>query len=217
MSLRPADHPNLVVVDHPVVQDRLARLRDRRCGMESFRACLHECALIMAGDMLRNLPAVPVRVETPLAPLETTQVDRDAAVVVPILRAGLGMAGALSILLPGAAIGHIGVYRDHVTLRPVEYLVRLPDLYGKHIFLADPMVATGHSCAHAVSLLLARGAAPEKIRLLSLVAAPEGVREMARQHPSVRIWTAALDSHLNDHGYIVPGLGDAGDRLFGTA
>lgn len=211
------NHPNLFVVDHPLVQDRLARLRDRRCGMAMFRRHLHECALLMAGSVTRALPRVPLQIETPLAGMEATGIDSDAAVIVPILRAGLGMSGALCEILPGACVGHIGVYRDHVTLRPVEYLVRLPDLHGKSVFVVDPMLATGHSCAHAASLLIARGASPEKIRLLSLVAAPEGVREMARQHPAIRIWAAALDSHLNDHGYIVPGLGDAGDRLFGTA
>lgn len=217
MNVPHPDHPNLVVVDHPVVRDRLTRLRDRNCGMEDFRSNLHECARVMAAEITRNLPCVPVRIETPLTEMEATEIDRDAAVIVPILRAGLGMSAALSEILPGAPVGHIGVYRDHATLRPVEYLVRLPDLHGKHVFLVDPMLATGHSCAHATTLLLAHGAAAEKIRLMALVAAPEGVREMARQHPAVRIWSAALDSHLNDHGYIVPGLGDAGDRLFGTA
>lgn len=215
-SQRHQDHPNLSIVDHPVVRDRLARLRDRQCGMRDFRRHVHECALVMGAEITAHLPGIPVRIETPLAGMETLQTDPDAAVIVPILRAGLGMSAALSELLPGAAVGHIGVYRDHATLRPVEYLVRLPDLHGKHVFLVDPMLATGHSCAHAVDLLLARGGLAEKIRLLALVAAPEGVREMARRHPTVRIWAASLDSHLNDHGYIVPGLGDAGDRLFGT-
>ena len=172
--------------------------------------------MLMGYEITRDLPLGSIRIETPVAPCDAPVLAGKKLAVVPILRAGLAMADGLLDLMPSARVGHIGLYRDHETLAPVEYVVKLPSAEGRDFILADPMLATGGSAAHAVDILLRHGVDPARIRFMALVAAPEGLRAFSARHPLVPVFAAALDSHLNDHGYIVPGLGDAGDRLFGT-
>ena len=171
----------------------------------------------MGYEVTRGLPTRPRFVETPMASCDGNIIREDDLVVVPILRAGLGMAEGLLELMPGARVGHIGCYRDHVTKRPVEYLVKLPDTAGRKFIVVDPMLATGFSAAHAVAVLQDRGVAPADIQFMALVAAPEGLEIFHETHPDVHVLVAGLDSHLDDNAYIIPGLGDAGDRLFGTS
>jgi uracil phosphoribosyltransferase len=205
------------VVDHPLIQHKLTLMRDRDQPTSKFRHLLREVAMLMGYEMTRGLVLETVRIETPVAPCDAPMLAGKKLAVVPILRAGLGMADGLLDLLPSARVGHIGLYRDPVTLQPVEYVVKLPGAAAERDFIVvDPMLATGGSAVHAVDILLRRGADPARISFMALVAAPEGVRAFRARHPSVPVYVAALDSHLNDHGYIVPGLGDAGDRLFGT-
>ena len=206
----------LHVVDHPLVQHKLTLLRDKETNTPCFRKLLREIGLLMGYEVTRGLPIRPQVVETPMARCEGGMVFEDDLVVVPILRAGLGMAEGLLELIPGARVGHIGYYRDHVTKRPVEYLVKLPDTAGRKFIVVDPMLATGFSAAHAVTTLQDRGVAAADIRFMALVAAPEGVEVFHEIHPDVPVLVAGLDSHLDHNAYIVPGLGDAGDRLFGT-
>ena len=206
----------LHVVDHPLVQHKLTLLRDRETNTSQFRQILREIGLLMGYEVTRGLPIKPRIVETPMAPCEGNIVFEDNLVVVPILRAGLGMADGLLELMPGARVGHIGCYRDHVTKRPVEYLIKLPDTAGRKFIVVDPMLATGFSAAHAVTVLQDRGVAAADIRFMALVAAPEGVKLFHETHPDVLLVVAGIDSHLDNNAYIVPGLGDAGDRLFGT-
>jgi uracil phosphoribosyltransferase len=170
----------------------------------------------MGYELTRDLPMTTQEIETPLTKMDAPVIKGKKIAVVPILRAGLGMADGLMELLPAARMGHIGLYRDHDTKRPVEYYAKLPDPEGRIFILVDPMLATGHSAAGAIDMLNKRGVSDERIRMMSLVAAPEGVRVVTAAHPAVPIFVAALDSHLNELAYIVPGLGDAGDRLFGT-
>ena len=206
----------LHVVDHPLVQHKLTLLRDKETNTSQFRQILREIGLLMGYEVTRGLPIKPRIVETPMAPCEGNIVFEDDLVVVPILRAGLGMADGLLELMPGARVGHIGCYRDHVTKRPVEYLIKLPDTAGRKFIVVDPMLATGFSAAHAVTVLQDRGVAAADIRFMALVAAPEGVELFHKTHPDVLLVVAGIDSHLDNNAYIVPGLGDAGDRLFGT-
>ena len=206
----------LHVVDHPLVQHKLTLLRDKETNTSQFRQILREIGLLMGYEVTRGLPIKPRIVETPMAPCEGNIVFEDDLVVVPILRAGLGMADGLLELMPGARVGHIGCYRDHVTKRPVEYLIKLPDTAGRKFIVVDPMLATGFSAAHAVTVLQDRGVAAADIRFMALVAAPEGVELFHETHPDVLLVVAGIDSHLDNNAYIVPGLGDAGDRLFGT-
>ena len=206
----------LHVVDHPLVQHKLTLLRDKETNTSQFRQILREIGLLMGYEVTRGLPIKPRIVETPMAPCEGNIVFEDNLVVVPILRAGLGMADGLLELMPGARVGHIGCYRDHVTKRPVEYLIKLPDTAGRKFIVVDPMLATGFSAAHAVTVLQDRGVAAADIRFMALVAAPEGVELFHKTHPDVLLVVAGIDSHLDNNAYIVPGLGDAGDRLFGT-
>ena len=206
----------LHVVDHPLVQHKLTLLRDKETNTSQFRQILREIGLLMGYEVTRGLPIKPRIVETPMAPCEGNIVFEDDLVVVPILRAGLGMADGLLELMPGARVGHIGCYRDHVTKRPVEYLIKLPDTAGRKFIVVDPMLATGFSAAHAVTVLQDRGVAAADIRFMALVAAPEGVKLFHETHPDVLLVVAGIDSHLDNNAYIVPGLGDAGDRLFGT-
>ena len=206
----------LHVVDHPLVQHKLTLLRDKETNTSQFRQILREIGLLMGYEVTRGLPIKPRIVETPMAPCEGNIVFEDNLVVVPILRAGLGMADGLLELMPGARVGHIGCYRDHVTKRPVEYLIKLPDTVGRKFIVVDPMLATGFSAAHAVTVLQDRGVAAADIRFMALVAAPEGVKLFHETHPDVLLVVAGIDSHLDNNAYIVPGLGDAGDRLFGT-
>ena len=207
----------LHVVDHPLVQHKLSLLRDKETSTPQFRQLLKEIGLLMGYEVTRGLPTRPRFVETPMASCDGNIIREDDLVVVPVLRAGLGMAEGLLELMPGARVGHIGCYRDHVTKRPVEYLVKLPDTAGRKFIVVDPMLATGFSAAHAVAVLQDRGVAPADIQFMALVAAPEGLEIFHETHPDVHVLVAGLDSHLDDNAYIIPGLGDAGDRLFGTS
>jgi uracil phosphoribosyltransferase len=170
----------------------------------------------MGYELTRDLPMTTKRIDTPLQTIDAPVIAGKKLVIVPVLRAGIGMSDGLLDLVPSARVGHIGVYRDHDTHQPVEYLVSLPDLEERSFIVCDPMLATGNSAVHAVDVLRKRGVAPERIVFLALVAAPEGVAVFQAAHPEVKLYVAALDSHLNEQAYIVPGLGDAGDRLFGT-
>jgi len=207
--------PNLFILDHPLIQHKLTHMRDRSTSTRTFRELLRELTLLMGYEITRDLPLTTQRIETPLTEMDAPVIAGKKVAVVPVLRAGLGMADGLIELIPSARQGHIGLYRgdDH---RPVEYYVRLPEIEGRTFIVCDPMLATGYSGAHAVQVLIDRGVKPENVRFLALVAAPEGVEAFQRQHPQVRVYVAALDSHLNESAYIVPGLGDAGDRIFGT-
>ncbi|MAL80501.1 MAG: uracil phosphoribosyltransferase [Sneathiella sp.] len=208
--------PNLHILDHPLIVHKLTHMRRKETSTRSFRQLLREIALLMGYEITRNLPVTGSAIETPVCKMEGPVLAGKKAAVVPILRAGLGMADGLLDLMPSARVGHIGMYRDHETKRPVEYLRSLPSAEGRLFILVDPMLATGYSAAAAVDVLLDHRVAPEDIRFMALVAAPEGVEVMRRQHPKVAIYVAALDERLNEKAYIVPGLGDAGDRLYGT-
>jgi len=208
--------PNLHLLEHPLIQHKLTHMREKEASTRSFRALLREITLLMGYEITRDLPLMNRHIETPVAPMDAPVIAGKKLVVVPVLRAGIGMSDGLLDLIPSARVGHIGVYRDPVSLQPVEYLVRLPDLADRSFIVCDPMLATGNSAVHAVDVLRSRGVAQEQIRFLALVAAPEGVSVFQAAHPEVKLYVAALDSHLNEHAYIVPGLGDAGDRLFGT-
>ena len=210
------EFPTLNVLDHPLIQHKLSMMRDKNTPTTLFRQLLKEIALLMGYELTRDLPMTTQEIETPLTRMDAPVIKGKKIAVVPILRAGLGMADGLMELVPAARMGHIGLYRDHETKRPVEYFVKLPEPEGRIFILVDPMLATGHSAAAAIDTLNKRGISDDSIRLMSLVAAPEGVKVVQTAHPTVPIFVAALDSHLNENAYIVPGLGDAGDRLFGT-
>jgi uracil phosphoribosyltransferase len=206
---------NLVVVNHPLIQHKLTRLRDRETGTRDFKALVSEISSLMAYEATKDMPVEEVPVTTPLERTNGHHLAGKKLALVPILRAGLGMVDGITQLIPHARVGHIGLYRDHDTLEPVDYYFKIPGIGEGRLFLVlDPMLATGGSACQAVGALKDAGA--RRIRFLCLVAAPEGVSRMLDQHPDVPIYTAALDRGLNDHGYILPGLGDAGDRLFGT-
>ena len=207
---------NLHVAEHPLIQHKLTLMRDQSTTTRKFRELLREIAMLLGYEITRDLALAPHIVHTPLAEHEGRMISGKKLAIVPILRAGLGMADGLLELVPNARVGHIGCYRDHETKRPVEYLVKLPDPTGRSFILVDPMLATGFSAAHAVSVLKNAGVDGRRIQLMVLVAAPEGVDELHRTHPDVTIYAAALDQRLDENAYIVPGLGDAGDRLFGT-
>jgi uracil phosphoribosyltransferase len=209
------DFPNLTVLDHPLIQHKLAILRDKDTTKAVFRALVDEIAMLMGYEVTKDLPLEDVEVETPLERMTARMVSGKKLTLVPILRAGLGMVEGLLRLMPSARVGHIGLYREHDTLMPVDYYFKIPpDASTRDFIVLDPMLATGGSAAAAVDLLKQNAAT--NIRLVCLVAAPEGVRHMLEKHPDVHVFTAALDRQLNEHGYILPGLGDAGDRLFGT-
>ena len=207
---------NLCVLDHPLIQHKLTHMRDATTSTRTFRQLLREIALLMGYEVTRNLPLVDETIRTPLIKMQAPVIAGKKLAVVPILRAGEGMADGLLELVPGARVGHIGLYRDPDTKMPHEYLVKLPEVDGRTFILVDPMLATGNSAAHAATVLNERGVADRDIRFLALVAVPEGMRVFNRQHGAVKVYVASLDSHLNEQAYIVPGLGDAGDRLFGT-
>ena len=208
--------PRLHIVDHPLIQHKLSLMRDKRTSTRDFRELLSELALLMGYELTRDFPVALEEVETPVAHCWTPMLTGKKCVIVPVLRAGLGMSDALLTLMPSARVGHIGLYRDE-NHRPVEYLVKLPaQLESRTFIVVDPMVATGYSAAHAVDVLKKRGVPGESIRFMALVAAPEGVEVFSKLHPDVDLYVAALDERLNENAYIVPGLGDAGDRLFGT-
>jgi uracil phosphoribosyltransferase len=205
----------LVVLEHPLIQHKLTLLRDRDTSSKDFRDLLDEISTLMAFEVTRHLPTERKTVRTPLSRAHGKIIPGKMLGVVVILRAGLGMADGILKLVPGAKVGHVGLYRDPRTLRPIEYFRKLPpDLPKRFIILVDPMLATGYSAVAALDMLRRAGA--RKISLMCLLAAPEGLRVVQARHPDVPIYTCAVDRHLNSHGYIVPGLGDAGDRLFGT-
>lgn len=208
--------PNLHVLDHPLIVHKLSLMRDEKTPTKDFRQLLKEVGLLMGYEVTRDLPVRRAPIETPVAATEGEFIAGRKVAVVPILRAGLGMADGLLELMPSARVGHIGVYRDPETLQPVEYLVKLPEVEGRTFILVDPMLATGNSAVHAIDVLNGKGVVDSDIRFLALVAAPEGVHVLQEAHPDVTLFVAALDEKLNEHAYIVPGLGDAGDRLFGT-
>lgn len=210
------EFPNLHILDHPLILHKLTHMRNRETSTKTFRALLKEIALLMGYEITRELPVGTEEIDTPLQPMRAPVIQGRKLAIVPILRAGLGMADGLVELMPSARIGHIGLYRDPETKRPVEYLVKLPKVAGRIFILVDPMLATGYSAVAAVDTLNKHGVADADIRFMALVAAPEGVRVFQDAHPDVPLFTAALDDRLNDKAYILPGLGDAGDRLFGT-
>ena len=205
----------LHIIDHPLIQHKLTIMRDKRTGAKEFRELLDEITLLMGYEITRDFPLVDWEIETPIQKMTAKRIAGKKVAIVPILRAGLGMVDGLLELLPVAKVGHIGLYRDHETHKPVVYYCKLPEDIGRRtVILCDPMLATGGSASDAITMLKERGA--KDIRLLNLVAAPEGVEKVQRDHPDVDIFVAALDEKLNENCYIIPGLGDAGDRLFGT-
>lgn len=211
-----AEFPNLHILDHPLIQHKLSLLRRKETPTSAFRQLLKEIALLMGYELTRALPMTNERIETPVAAMETPVLAGRKPVIVSILRAGLGMAEGMHELMPAAREGHIGLYRDAETKRPVEYFVKLPEHRGRLFILVDPMLATGNSAVYAVDVLNKHKVSDQNIRFLALVAAPEGMRVFQEAHPDVHVYAAALDDRLDDHAYIIPGLGDAGDRLFGT-
>jgi uracil phosphoribosyltransferase len=207
--------PNLTVLDHPLIQHKLSILRDRETSTRDFKQLVTEIATLMAYEATQDLATEPVEIETPLERMTGRQVSGKKLTLVPILRAGLGMVDGIAQLIPSARVGHIGLYRDHDTLKPVDYYFKIPAAeVERDFYVLDPMLATGGSAVAAVTALKEAGA--RRIRFLSIVAAPEGVQRMLDCHPDVHIYSAALDRQLSSVGYILPGLGDAGDRLFGT-
>lgn len=205
----------LTVVDHPLVQHKLALIRDRNTGSKDFRELMAEVSMLMAYEAMRDLELDPTPIETPVGPTVAQTLSGKKLALVAILRAGLIMVDGILRLVPAARVGHIGLYRDPQTLNPVEYYCKLPDdIAHRRIFLTDPMLATAGSAVHAIEVLKRRGA--QQIKLMSIIAAPEGLERVQRAHPDVEVVVAAVDERLNDHGYIVPGLGDAGDRIYGT-
>jgi uracil phosphoribosyltransferase len=211
-----ARYPNLHVLGHPLILHKLTHMRDKDTSTRTFRQLLREISLLMGYEITRNLPLMYENVETPLGVFDAPVIAGKKLAIVPILRAGLGMADGLLELVPSARVGHIGVYRDHDTLRPVEYMVKIPEPEGRLFIVTDPMLATGYTASYAIDVLIRRGAQPDSIRFMALVAAPEGLAVFYDKHPNVPVYVAAVDEKLNDKAYIVPGLGDAGDRLYGT-
>jgi uracil phosphoribosyltransferase len=207
--------PNLTVLDHPLIRHKLAVLRNRATSKKTFRAVVDEISMLMGYEVTKDLPLEQVEVETPLEKTAAEVVGGKKLVLVPILRAGLGMVEGMLRLMPSVRVGHIGLYREHDTLQPVDYYFKIPgDAEARDFIVLDPMLATGGSASAAVGSLKRHGA--QRVRLMCLVAAPEGVRRMLDDHADVQVFAAALDRELNASGYILPGLGDAGDRLFGT-
>lgn len=203
------------VFDHPLIQHKTAMIRDKRTSVKDFRELVREISMLMAYEVTRNLPLEDVEIETPLCTATLKMLKGEDIAIVPILRAGLGMVDGMLELVPNAKVGHIGLYRDPDTHLPVEYYCKLPsDIENRQVIIVDPMLATGGSASAAIDFIKDRGA--RKVAFMCLIAAPEGINVLMEKHPDVDIYIAAKDSHLNDHAYIVPGLGDAGDRLFGT-
>ena len=204
-----------MVMDHPLVQHKVSILRDVATGTKQFKELVNELAVLLAYEATRDLPLADVEVQTPITTATCKMLAGKKMAIVPILRAGLGMVEGVMTIVPSAKVGHIGLYRDPETLNPVEYYCKLPaDIEERDVFVVDPMLATGGSASDAIKLIKEKGA--KRIKFLGLLAAPEGLERLRADHPDVDIYVATLDSHLNDHGYIIPGLGDAGDRIFGT-
>ena len=209
------DYSNVTILDHPLIRHKIAILRDVHTGMKEFRELVEEITTRMVYESFKHVPTKKVMVQTPLELTEQTMVADNAVAVVPILRAGLGMVNGVHTLFPTAKVGHIGLYRDEETLEPHEYYCKLPDgIADKTVFLIDPMLATGGSACDAIAALKARGC--RKIKFMAIIAAPEGIEKLYHEHPDVPVYVSTLDRCLNENGYILPGLGDAGDRLFGT-
>jgi len=207
--------PFVTLVDHPLVQHKLSLMRRKETSTGAFRQLLREISLLLAYEVTRDLPMTRRRIETPMAEMDAPAIEGKKLALVSILRAGNGLLDGILELIPSARVGFIGLYRDHATLQPVQYYLKVPaQLEDRIVIVVDPMLATGNSASAAVDLLKKAGAA--NIRFLCLLAAPEGLRHLREAHPDVPIVTAAIDSHLNEQGYIVPGLGDAGDRMYGT-
>lgn len=205
----------VTIMDHPLIQHKVTLIRDKRTGTRDFRAIISEIAMLECYESTRDLKLKDVEVETPIAKTTGKQLAGKKLAIVPILRAGLGMLSGIEALIPAAKVGHIGMYRDPETLNPVVYYCKLPaDIERRDVIVCDPMLATGGSACSAIAALKARGC--QNIRFLCIIAAPEGLTRLQKEHPDVDIVAAALDDHLNEKGYIVPGLGDAGDRIFGT-
>ncbi len=208
-------HENLTIVDHPLVQHKLTLMREKTTSTAVFRQLLHEISMLLAYEVTRDLPMTAKSIETPLTQMDAPVLEGKKLALVSILRAGNGLLNGVLELIPSARVGFVGLYRDEKTLQPVQYYFKVPEeMENRRVIAVDPMLATGNSSAAAIDLL--KGAGARDIRFLCLLAAPEGVRRMAEAHPDVPIVTAALDERLNDVGYILPGLGDAGDRMFGT-
>lgn len=205
----------VVVADHPLIQHKLTLMRDKNTGSKDFRELLTEITMLMGYEITRELPLEEIEIETPVVKTKAKVIAGKKLGIVPILRAGLGMVDGLVNLVPAAKVGHVGLYRDPETLQPVEYYSKFPqDIHEREMIVVDPMLATGGSAIAAIDVLKRDGA--KVIKLVNLVASPEGIAEVHKYHPDVDIYVASIDEKLNDHGYIVPGLGDAGDRLFGT-
>ena len=206
---------NVFIFDHPLIKHKIAILRDKNTGMKEFRELIEEITTVMTYESMLDVDLIPVEVETPLEKTTQYKVPEESIVIVPILRAGLGMVNGVHKVFPAAKVGHIGMYRDEQTLQPQEYYCKLPyGIESKTVFLVDPMLATGGSAVDALDALKKRGC--KKIKLMSIIAAPVGVERVATAHPDVPVYVSTLDRELNGNGYILPGLGDAGDRLFGT-
>lgn len=206
---------NLTILDHPLIQHKLSMLRDKNTGVKAFREAVSEIATLMSYEATRDLPLREVEVETPIAKTVCKEITGKKLAIVPILRAGLGMVEGIIALIPSVKVGHIGLYRDPESLLPVEYYCKMPsDIKERDVIVLDPMLATGGSASAAIQFI--KGYTDKSIKLMSIIAAPQGVNKVLSDHPDVHIFVAAMDEGLNDHGYIVPGLGDAGDRIFGT-
>lgn len=202
-------------MDHPLIQHKLTYLRKKETGSKEFRELVSEIAMLMCYEATRDLPLEEVEIETPMGPAVTKIISGRKLAIVPILRAGLGMVEGVLTLVPAAKVGHIGLYRDHQTLQPVEYYHKLPqDIESREVIVLDPMLATGGSAVDAIDII--KRSHPKSIKFMSIIAAPEGVEALTKAHPDVQVYCAAVDERLNEIGYIVPGLGDAGDRIFGT-
>ncbi len=202
------------VLTHPLIQHKLTLMRRKDTSTSNFRALLQEISMLMAYEVTRDLPLTLTDIETPLAPMRAPLIDGKKVVLVAILRAGVGMLDGMLHVLPSARVGHVGLYRDPKTLAAIQYYFKLPEMTGRDAILVDPMLATGNSLVAAVDKV--KTTKPRALKVVCLVAAPEGIKTLHDAHPDVPVYTAAIDERLNDHGYILPGLGDAGDRLFGT-
>ena len=208
-------YPNVFLFDHPLIKHKIGILRDKSTGMKEFRELIEEITTVMTYESMKDVELVPVEVETPLEKTTQYRVKEESIAIVPILRAGLGMVNGVHRVFPTARVGHIGMYRNEATLEPQEYYCKLPDgIEEKTVFLVDPMLATGGSACDAIAALKKRGV--KKIKFMAIIGAPEGVEKVAKTHPDVSIYVSTMDRCLNENGYILPGLGDAGDRLFGT-
>ncbi|HNR62659.1 MAG TPA: uracil phosphoribosyltransferase [Thermotogota bacterium] len=214
--MKKAKWEQLMIVDHPLTKHKLTIMRDTQTGPKEFRELLYEMTLLIAYEATYQLKTHEVSIETPICRMTGEKIEDKDVTIVPILRAGLGMFEGVLTLLPNASVGYVGLYRDHDTHLPIEYYCKIPTVQEKDVFILDPMLATGHSASKAVDVIKQSGATGERIFFLSIISAPEGIDELVANHPDIKIFTASLDERLNERDYIVPGLGDAGDRLYKT-